>query len=126
VIIICLVRATNESGAVVEWRLADRNRRKCEKFHVINGDNDRYRFDLILYFGRGGWVRGMSFSQRCTWRFKSFRDLNGLTTSKQLLEALCLQVFMDFDGLSAGKQLLETLCLQVFMDLDGLSKVNSY
>jgi len=122
VIVLFLVRATNEFGAAVEWGLADRNRRKCERFHVINGDNDRYRFVLILYFHRrGGWVRGMSFSQRCTWRFKSFKDLNGLSTAKQSLETLCLQVFMDLDGLSAGKQLLEALCLQVFMDLDGLS-----
>ena len=122
VIVLFLVRATNEFGAAVEWGLADRNRRKCERFHVINGDNDRYRFVLILYFHRrGGWVRGMSFSQRCTWRFKSFKDLNGLSTAKQSLETLCLQVFMDLDGLSAGKQLLEALCLRVFMDLDGLS-----
>ena len=34
---------------------------------VLNGDNDGYRFVLILNFHRrGGWVRGMSFSQRCS------------------------------------------------------------
>ena len=33
-------------------------------------------------------------------------DLDGPSAGKQLLEALCLQVFMDLDGLSTGKQLL--------------------
>jgi len=32
-------------------------------------------------------------------------DLDGLPTGKQLVDALCLQVFMDLNGLSTGKQL---------------------
>ena len=110
----------------LEQRWMEISRPKPEELweiSVINGDNDGQRFVLILYFHRrGSWVRGMSLnSQLCSWRFKSFRDLNSLSTGKQLIVTLCLQVFTDLNGQSTGKQLIEALCLRVFTDLNGLS-----